>query len=136
MWMRKNFPKNKKMTPSCKKVTYSNSSLKLWRVKIGHWINTCEKKGLISWGKDRKRNHKPFAKASQSVFIIANASVYSNASHEDLQGAIKAYQFHVHCWAFRCHACTSKKRAPCDIYFHLEITNHEPKNPVREINLN
>ena len=41
----------------------------------------------ISCGKDSKRYHKSFAKASKSVFTIANASIYSNAFQHS--GAIK-----------------------------------------------
>ena len=42
----------------------------------------------ISCGKDSRRYHKSFIKASKDFFTIANASVYSNASQ--YSGAIKA----------------------------------------------
>ena len=64
-----------------KKVTYSNSSLKLWKERICHWNNTCEKwweKFCISCGKNSKRYHKSFTAASKDAFMIANTSIYSN----------------------------------------------------------
>ena len=64
-----------------RKVTYSNSSLKLWKERICHWNNTCEKwweKSCISCGKNSERYHKSFTEASKGAFAIANTSIYSN----------------------------------------------------------
>ena len=74
------------MTPSTikdKTVTYSNSFFKQWNKKVHHWINTREKlrkRSCISRDKDSKRYHELFTKTRRGVFIIANASIYSNAS--------------------------------------------------------
>ena len=46
------------------------------------------KRSYISCGQNSRRYQKSFAKASEGVFTIANASVYSNASQ--YSGAIKA----------------------------------------------
>ena len=70
------FPKKGKwLTPTImdKKVSCSNSSLKLW-IKICHWLNASEKlqeRSCISCGNDTKIYHKSFPKASKGVFTIA-----------------------------------------------------------------
>ena len=90
MWLWEIFLKNRKiLTPIIKdkKVTYSNSSLKLWKESC-HWINTCGKLKERSCGKGSKIYHRSFAKTSKVAFTIANGSVYSNASQ--YSGAINA----------------------------------------------
>lgn len=66
-----------------KTVIYSYSFFKQWNKKIHHWINTHEKlrkTSCISCDKGSKRYHELFTKTRRGVFIIANASIYSNAS--------------------------------------------------------
>ena len=65
-----------------KKVTYSNSSLKLWRERK-YAIELIPVKSYeegLSCGKESETYHKSLAKACKGVFTIANTSVYSNVS--------------------------------------------------------
>ena len=78
MWLREIFPKNRKMRLSSiikdKKVTYSNSSLKLWKERYATDLIPVKSynKGLIFL----------------VVKTVANASAYSNNSQ--YSGAMKA----------------------------------------------
>ena len=81
------FPKvGKWLTPTIKekKVTYSNTSLKIWKErKYAIELIPVKKileRSCIFCGKDSKRYHKSFIKASKVVFTMANASIYSNVS--------------------------------------------------------
>ena len=96
MWSKENFPSIRKWsTPITKdkKVTNSNSSLKLLkRKKICYWSDTYEKlseNSCISCGKDSKKYHKSFVKASKDTFKIANTSVYTNTSQYSIFKACK-----------------------------------------------
>ena len=93
MWG-KFFPKTGKwLTPIIKdkKLTYSNSSLKLWEEKkytIELIPVKSYKKILLYLVANKVKYNRSFAKAGKGVFTTGNASIYSNASY--YSGANKA----------------------------------------------